>query len=220
MPEYVGEPLNRVDGKLKVTGRAVYTADQQVPNLAHAVLITSGIAKGRILSLDSSEAERVPGVIAILSHQTGLKLAKDPGKVDPGSPADRVLQLFQDDRVLYSDQPVAVAIARSFEAARDAALRVKIRYSAETPRSDRPGTGAILRAQESRRRGRSGREQPRRFYRGISRRAGKDAGDLYNSVPHALPDGAARHHRRLGEPGKADPVRHFAGNLRGPEASR
>jgi xanthine dehydrogenase YagR molybdenum-binding subunit len=133
MPSFTGEPLNRVDGKLKVTGRAVYTADQQAPNLAHAVLITSGIAKGRIASLDTSEAEHVPGVIAILSHHSGLKLAKDPTKVDAGSPADRALQLLQDDRVLYSNQPVAVAIARSFEAARDAALRLKIRYSAETP---------------------------------------------------------------------------------------
>jgi xanthine dehydrogenase YagR molybdenum-binding subunit len=133
MPNSVGQPIDRVDGSLKVTGHALYTADQQVPNLAHAVMLTSSIAKGRIASMDTSAAERAPGVIAVLTHRSGLKLAKDPSQVSPGSPADRALQLLQDDRVLYSNQPIAVAVAETFEAAWDAASRIEVRYSEVRP---------------------------------------------------------------------------------------
>src|SRR5689334_20303077 len=109
----VGEPLDRVDGRLKVTGKAVYTADHHIPNLTYGVLVTSAIARGRIASLDPAGADRLPGVLAILSHRTRMKLAKDPAVVDPSSPADRALQLFQDDRVYYGNQPVALAVAET-----------------------------------------------------------------------------------------------------------
>jgi xanthine dehydrogenase YagR molybdenum-binding subunit len=133
MANAVGQPLDRVDGALKVTGKATYTADQPVANLAHGVLVTSTIARGRIVSIETSAARRTPGVIAILTHRTGIKLAKDPWKVTPGAPADRALQLLQDDRVVYANQPVAVAVAETFEAARDAASRVDVRYAQEHP---------------------------------------------------------------------------------------
>src|ERR1700733_11395748 len=133
MPAAIGQPLDRVDGKLKVTGKATYTADQKIPNLAHAILLTSTIAKGRIPSIDTGAAERVPGVLAIITHKTRIRLAKDPMKVDPGSPADRALQVFQDDRVYYGNQPIAVAVAETLEAAREAAARVKVGYAEEAP---------------------------------------------------------------------------------------
>jgi xanthine dehydrogenase YagR molybdenum-binding subunit len=98
--------------------------------LTHGVLVTSGIAKGRIVSIDSAAVERLPGVISVLTHKSGLKLAKDPSKVDPGSPrGDRVLQVLEDDRVRYGNQPVAIVVAETFEIARDAALRVKVHYA-------------------------------------------------------------------------------------------
>ena len=115
----------------KWTGRATYTADQQIPGLVHAVLVTSTIAKGRIASLDTTAAERVPGTLAVLSHKSRLRLAKDPTQVDPSSPADRALQVLQDDRVFYGNQPIAVAIAETLEAAFDAASRVVVRYQTE-----------------------------------------------------------------------------------------
>jgi xanthine dehydrogenase YagR molybdenum-binding subunit len=129
----IGEPLSRVDGRLKVSGRALYTADHDIPHLANAVLVTSTIAKGRIASMDTREAVRVPGVLAVLTHKSGLKLAKDPGKVDPASPADRALQLLQDDLVHYGNQPIGVAVAETFEAAREAASLVHVSYAVETP---------------------------------------------------------------------------------------
>jgi CO/xanthine dehydrogenase Mo-binding subunit len=81
MPASIGQPLDRVDGKLKVTGKATYTADQNIPNVTHAVLLTSTIAKGRISSIDTSASQRVPGVLAVITHKNHIQLAKDPMKV-------------------------------------------------------------------------------------------------------------------------------------------
>ncbi len=133
MATAVGEPLNRVDGRLKVTGKATYTADQKIPGATHAVLTTSAIAKGRIASIDTSEAEGLPGVLAVLTHKNKLKVAKDPMQVDPSSPADRALQLLQDDRIYYAEQPIAVSVAETLEAALDAAGRVAVTYAPEKP---------------------------------------------------------------------------------------
>ncbi len=125
--------MDRVDGRLKVTGRATYTADQNIPGLVHAVLVTSAIAKGRIESIETSAAEKVPGTLAVLTHKSHLKLAKDPGQVDPSSPADRALQLLQDDRIFYGNQPIAVAVGETLESAFEAAERVVVRYETHTP---------------------------------------------------------------------------------------
>jgi xanthine dehydrogenase YagR molybdenum-binding subunit len=133
MPHAVGEPIDRVDGRLKVTGQATYTADWKIPHVTHAVLITSTIAKGRIASIDTAAAARVGGVLAVLTYKDRIKLAKDPMKVDPSSPADRALALLQDDRVHYGNQPIGVAVAETLEAAMEAAERVVVRYEEQKP---------------------------------------------------------------------------------------
>jgi xanthine dehydrogenase YagR molybdenum-binding subunit len=133
MPIAIGQPLDRTDARLKVTGKAAYTADQDISGLAHAVLVASSIAKGRIARIDASAAERSPGVLAVITHQSGLKLAKDPEKIDPNAPADRKLQLLQNDRVLYANQPIAVVVGETLEAAQEGAALVQIDYAAETP---------------------------------------------------------------------------------------
>jgi xanthine dehydrogenase YagR molybdenum-binding subunit len=133
MPNIVGEPLSRVDGRLKVTGQATYTADWNIPDLAYGVMITSTIASGVIASIDKTAALKVPGVLGVLSHYNKIQLAKDPSVVDPASPADRAIQLLQDERVLYGNQPVALAVADTFEAANEAAERVVVRYVPRKP---------------------------------------------------------------------------------------
>ena len=129
----VGEAIDRVDGRLKVTGRATYTADQNVPGLVFGVLVTSAIAKGRIASIDIGAAQKVPGTLAVLTHNSNLKLAKDPGLVDPKSPADRALQVLQNDRIFYGNQPIAIAVAESLEAAFESADRVAVHYQVQKP---------------------------------------------------------------------------------------
>ena len=132
MANYIGQPLTRVDGRLKVTGRATYTAEHNIPNLTYATLVMSSIAKGRIASIDTAAAERAPGVLAVLTHRNRMPLAKDPMQIEEGAgPADRKLQLLQDDRVYYANQPVAIVVAETLEAAQEAAALIKVRYTVE-----------------------------------------------------------------------------------------
>src|SRR5437879_10231486 len=76
--ENMGAPAPRYDARLKVTGEARYPADVPVANPAFAFLVTSSIAKGRLVRLDQDEARTVPGVLDILTHETtaGLTEAK------------------------------------------------------------------------------------------------------------------------------------------------
>src|SRR6478672_11859256 len=66
---YVGRPMDRIDGRLKVTGAARYAAEFEVPEITHAVLVQSTIARGRVTALDASAAERAPGVLAVITFQ-------------------------------------------------------------------------------------------------------------------------------------------------------
>jgi xanthine dehydrogenase YagR molybdenum-binding subunit len=122
--------MNRVDGRLKVTGSATYAAEHKIPNVAQAVMITSTIAKGRITSMDTREAERLPGVLAVMTPFNTAKLPP-PKQSGPGGPTDRKLQLLQDDKVYYDNQPIGVVVAETLENAREAARRVKVSYAKE-----------------------------------------------------------------------------------------
>jgi len=124
MSNEVGKPYPRADGRAKVTGQARYSYEWPVAGVAYGVLVTSGVARGRITAIDAAAAEREPGVIAVLSPSTAMKL---PGDANPADGGDRVVQALQDDRVLYSNQPVAVAIADTFERALHAAGVVRVR---------------------------------------------------------------------------------------------
>ncbi len=125
----IGKPLNRVDGRAKVTGKATYTAEHKLPNMAHAVMVTSSIPKGSITAIDTDEAESQPGVLAIMTHLNTPKLPEKPKSKDPGRPSDRKLQLLQNDIVLYANQPIAVVIADTLEGAQEAAALVHVTYS-------------------------------------------------------------------------------------------
>ena len=64
----VGQPISRIDGRLKVTGGARYTADIPLDGIAHAAIVYSTIANGRTVSIDTAAAEKAPGVLAVLTH--------------------------------------------------------------------------------------------------------------------------------------------------------
>ncbi|GAX39753.1 aldehyde oxidase and xanthine dehydrogenase, molybdopterin binding protein [Tolypothrix sp. NIES-4075] len=122
----VGKPLNRVDGHLKVTGGARYSAEFPVAKLAYGVTIQSIIAKGKIAQIDTKAAERLPGVLAVITHLNAPKAFGDKG-------GGRKLQVLQDNIVLYSGQHIGVVVADTFERAMHAASLVQVSYEEEKP---------------------------------------------------------------------------------------
>jgi len=144
----VGQPLSRVDGWAKVTGHAKYSAEyNQLPGLVHAVLKTSDVAKGRVTSIDTSAAQRQPGVLAILTHQNLPKLAKTPNKPDDKKTfASAPMSFFpmESDQVYYAGQPVAIVVADTLEHAQYAAALLKVTIAPEAPVSSYMASNAEL----------------------------------------------------------------------------
>lgn len=126
----LGLPLNRIDGRKKVTGRANYAADNPRPRLAYAYGVVSSIASGKITRLDASEAERAPGVLAVLHHGNIPRLHRCAEDMKQGLKAAEVRPPFEDDTIYYAGQFVALVIAETFEQARWAARLVQVDYHA------------------------------------------------------------------------------------------
>jgi xanthine dehydrogenase YagR molybdenum-binding subunit len=120
----LGKGVDRADAQLKVTGKAHYAAEIPVANPAYAVIVTSWSTKGKVEALDVDAAERLPGVLKVLTHRNAPKL---PGASKVAGQNDRVLQLLQDDAIAYNDQPIAVVIADTLERAREGATLVEPR---------------------------------------------------------------------------------------------
>jgi xanthine dehydrogenase YagR molybdenum-binding subunit len=133
---FVGRAIDRVDGRLKVTGQAKYTAEVDVAHVVYGVIVGSAVGRGTIAAIDRTAAETAPGVFAVLTHENAPRV---PGADKKSSPVDRVLQLLQDPKVLYADQPVALVIADTLEHAQFAASLVAPRYDAARAESDIQG---------------------------------------------------------------------------------
>ena len=133
----LGQPLDRTDGLLKVTGQAKYSADNPEAKLAHAVLVTSTIAHGRVAFIDTARIQAMPGVLLVMTHETAMRLPNG-GKPNAEPPAVRRLSLLQTDEVRYSNEPVAVVVADTLERATDGArkLQASIRYETAMPNTD------------------------------------------------------------------------------------
>ena len=121
----VGKPINRVDGSLKVSGQAHYSAEIHLDNKAYGVLVGATIAKGRVESIDNDSLKGIPNIIKVVtdpehflrnSQQGGLKKAPTQGATE----------------IFYHGQPIAVVIAETFEAAREGAKALKVTYTDET----------------------------------------------------------------------------------------
>src|SRR5882672_4448047 len=125
----MGEPVPRLDARLKVTGEARYPADFPVKNPAFAYLATSSIAKGRITRLDLDEARAVPGLIDILTHENTGELKNL--KFGTAGVSTSIQALGPD--ILHDGQTIAVVLAETFEAAREAAHKVKATYAEQKP---------------------------------------------------------------------------------------
>lgn len=125
--------LDRVDGRVKVTGAAAYSAEYAVPNLAHAILVTSTIAKGSIIAIDSREAEAAPGVLAAISHLNNPGVPGWPATKQPPerAPVGTAFRVFYDSLIYFDGQPVAMVVAGTREQAVHAASLVRVTYQKE-----------------------------------------------------------------------------------------
>jgi xanthine dehydrogenase YagR molybdenum-binding subunit len=130
--EIIGAAVPRIDGPLKTTGTARYSLDRDFPNLAHAVAVQATIGKGRIRSLDPSEAEKMPGVLAVLYHGKLKDVYRTFPRQQDGSMAEP-RPPFEDEKIYYWGQYVAAVVAETLEQARAAAAAIRIEYDAETP---------------------------------------------------------------------------------------
>ncbi len=107
--KYIGKEMSRVDGAAKVTGKAKYAAEFGLNNMAYGFLVTSGIARGKITSIDTKEAEKQSGVIKIFTYLNAPKLKySDPKDKDGIAPAaGQPLRILTDDKIYFSNQPIA-----------------------------------------------------------------------------------------------------------------
>jgi xanthine dehydrogenase YagR molybdenum-binding subunit len=128
-----GRPTPRVDGVAKVTGAARYASDEAVARPAYAYLVTSAIARGRITAMGLDRAAAVPGVLDILHHgNVGGETA-----LQPSTPSLETNQIWHDGQI------IAVVVAETFEAAREAAMKVDVDYAPEPPSAGFGSAGVV-----------------------------------------------------------------------------
>src|SRR5258705_10206843 len=135
----IGKAQPRVDGPLKVSGKALYTSDHQFPGMVYAVPVCSTIAKGHVQRIDTSAAEKMPGVHAIFHRGNIGTLSRATVNHEFGADMSRLDETrapLEDDVVRYYGQYVALAVADTFEQATAAADAVKVTYHEQKPNVD------------------------------------------------------------------------------------
>ncbi|TMR91704.1 xanthine dehydrogenase family protein molybdopterin-binding subunit [Nonomuraea basaltis] len=127
----VGKPIDRVDGRAKTSGQARFAAEYPYPRLAYAAPVHSTIARGRVTGFDVAEASAVPGVLTVLTHENAPDMKPPPratlmngGMILTGT----TVNYLNTDEVHWNGQPVAVVVAETLEAAREAAELVRVTY--------------------------------------------------------------------------------------------
>ncbi len=136
MSTMIGDSINRVDGFLKTTGAALYAADYHADDLAYGVPVVSTIAKGKVASIDIDAAGKAPGVLAIITRENAPKLKKPKNDFGSATKLGEERPLFNDDKIYYAGQYLALVIADSLERAIVAAGLVKVDEREQTPLLD------------------------------------------------------------------------------------
>ncbi len=185
----IGQPVNRVDGPRKVTGTARYAAEFDLPDMVHGAMVLSSIPSGTIASIDAETARRAPGVYAVISHENAPRLPYKPQAQKPQVDAQsgEQLHVFQDPKIYFNGQPIAVVVAETLEQALHAADLVRVTYG-ETEgltRFERARSGAAARQPEE---GPTRRHRDRRRRRRLREGARQSRGGV-----HPAPRAPQRH---------------------------
>ena len=127
----LGAPVSRLDGPLKVRGAARFAAEVAVDGLTYAALVFSTIARGRIATLDTADAEQAPGVVLVMTHENTPRLAPPAlFNTNPRAAGASSLPVMQDASIHWNGEPVALVLAETQEAADHAASLVRVTYEA------------------------------------------------------------------------------------------
>jgi xanthine dehydrogenase YagR molybdenum-binding subunit len=129
----IGAAIDRVDGRLKVTGAALYAADAPVAGVLHGFIVLSTIGRGRVQAIDADAARKAPGVAAVVTHENMPRLKQPGSDFFRGGTLNEDRLPLSDDRIHYAGQYLAVVVADTPEQARHAASLVKVAYSDEEP---------------------------------------------------------------------------------------
>src|SRR5471030_199937 len=117
----IGKPLDRIDGRLKVSGGARYAYEMQQDNVLYGFVVEASIGKGTIRSIDTRAAQKAPGVVLVLTHRNAPQ--QGAGNHREAHP------VLTGPQVTRYGQPVAFVVAESFEQARAAAYLVDVKYN-------------------------------------------------------------------------------------------
>jgi xanthine dehydrogenase YagR molybdenum-binding subunit len=127
----IGKPHPRLDGPIKVTGAARYTADLRAPNMLHGVFVTAPLPAGKVIAIDKGDALAELGVACVLTHEDMPR----PKAAIAGPPFAHSFLPLQDNEVRHQGQPVALVLAETLEAAESSARKVNVRYAVTTAKT-------------------------------------------------------------------------------------
>ncbi len=135
--DYIGEPVPRIDGSLKVRGSAAFAAEFPMERMVYAAIAYSTIAKGRLAEIETAAAESATGVVAIMTYRNAPRLRPPPLMLsDLKAGGLDTLPVMQDDRIHWNGQPIAVVLAETQEQADHATSLIRETYEAELALTD------------------------------------------------------------------------------------
>src|SRR5579862_6830850 len=135
----IGQPISRLEGRLKTTGAARYTADLPIADVVHGVIVQSTVANGRTVSIDTRAAEKAPGVLVVFTHRNLPRMNPTPKPWSHLHPHGQSYLPLQDDQIFYAGQPVALVVATTRDQAAYAGTLIGIQYESSPPAVfDRP----------------------------------------------------------------------------------
>src|SRR5439155_10644282 len=129
----IGRPISRSDGRVKVTGGVRYTADIPLAGATHAAIVHSTIANGRTMSIDTSAAEKAPGVLAVFTHRNLPRMNATPKPWSHLHPHGQSYLPLQDEQIHYAGQPIALVVAGTLDQATHAGTLIRVEYETRQP---------------------------------------------------------------------------------------
>jgi xanthine dehydrogenase YagR molybdenum-binding subunit len=132
----IGAPVSRLDGALKVGGKARFAAEYAMAGMVYAALRYSTVARGRITALDTRAAEAAAGVVFIMTYRNAPRMQPPPLFLTaPKAAGGSSLPVMQDDSIHWNGEPVAIVLAETQEQADHAASLIEVAYESSTPRT-------------------------------------------------------------------------------------